>query len=112
MTVEHNTLDTMLAVHKKMKMLNWWDGEDPFQIVVETIGTQQCKLIQVSIWAYELKLLADESTGGNMSSVVENELEDWINNENSNWTKEAEIAKTKQDWDNIKIATRSLGVVW
>ncbi len=102
--MEHTTLDAMLAVHKKMKMLNWWDGEDPFQIVVETIGTQQCKLIQVSIWAYDLKLLADESTGGNMSSVVENELEDWIKNENSTWTKEAEIAKTKQDWDNIKIS--------
>ena len=38
-----------------------------------------------------------------MLSVVENELEDWIKNENSNQTKEAEIAKTKQDWDNKKI---------
>lgn len=103
-TLEHVTLDSMLAVHKKMKMLNWWDGEDPFQIVVETIGTQQCKLIEVAIWAYDLKFLADESTGGNMLSVVEIELEDWIRNENSTWGKEAEIAKTKQDWNNIKIS--------
>lgn len=102
--MEHTTLDTMISVHKKMKMLNWWDGEDPFQIIIETIGTQQCKLVEVSIWAYDLKLLADESTGGDMLSVVESELEDWIKSENSNWTKESEIAKRKQDWDNMKIS--------
>ena len=102
-TMDHTTFEAMLAVHKKMKMLNWWDGEDSFQIVVETIGTQQCKLIQASTWAYDLKLLADESTGANMSSVVESELEDWLKIENSTWTKEAEIAKTKQDWDNTKL---------
>lgn len=48
-TMKNITLDKMLAVHKNMKMLNWWDGEDPFQIVVETIGTQQYKLIQVGM---------------------------------------------------------------
>lgn len=101
--MESSILDTMISIHKDMKMLNWWDGEDPFQIIVETIGTQQCKLIETSIWAYDLKLLTDESTGGEMLSVVENELEDWIKSENSNWTKESEIAKRKQDWDNIKI---------
>lgn len=102
--MEHTTFEAMLAVHKKMKMLNWWVGEDPFQIILETIGTQQCRLIEASIWTYDLKLLADESTGGNMSSVVESELEDWINNENSTWSKEAENAETKQDWDSIKVS--------
>jgi endonuclease III-like uncharacterized protein len=101
--MENSLLDTMVSIHKKMKMLNWWDGEDSFQTIVETVGTQQCKLIEASIWAYDLKLLSDESTGGDMLSVVENELEDWIKSENSNWTKESEIAKKKQDWDDIKI---------
>lgn len=62
--MKDTTLDAMVAIHKNMKMLNWWDGEDPFQIIVETMGTQQCKLIEASIWSYDLKLLADESTGG------------------------------------------------
>lgn len=101
--MENKILDTLISIHTDTKMLNWWDGEDPFQIVVETIGTQQCKLIDVSIWAYDLKLLADESISGNMLLVIENELEDWIENENSSWIKEAEIAKSTQDWDKKKI---------
>lgn len=96
-------LDSLISTHKDTKMLNWWDGEDPFQIILETIGTQQCKLIDVSIWAYDLKLLVDTSIGGSMLSVVERELEDWIKNENSSWLKEADIAKKTQDWNKQKI---------
>lgn len=103
MKLDHTTLDDIIAIHKNMKMLNWWDGEDPFQIIVETIGTQQCKLIEASIWSYDLKLLADEATGGNMLSIVESELEDWLEDENSTWGKEAEIAEITQDWDKAKI---------
>ena len=101
--MNHIALDAIVAIHKDMKMLNWWDGEDPFQIIAETMGTQQCKLIEASIWTYDLKLLADESTGGNMLSVVENELDGWLNMENSSWPKEAESAQEKQDWDRSKI---------
>jgi hypothetical protein len=54
--------------------------------VNKVIEVRICHLVTkvISIWAYDLKLLADESIGGNMLSVVENELEDWIKNENSN----------------------------
>jgi len=39
--MENSLLDTMVSIHKKMKMLNWWDGEDSFQIIVETIEADQ-----------------------------------------------------------------------
>lgn len=101
---EYQTLDTMVATHGTLKMLNWWEGEDPFQIIVETIATQQCKLIQGSSWAYELKLMADEATGGTMAAEVEAELDDWLRSENTIWEAEAAQARGTQDWDSNRVA--------
>ncbi len=98
-------LDEIVSIREKMKGLDWFDGEDPFQIILETIGTQQCRLVQAAIWSYDLKLLADEATGGDMLSVVESDLEDWIKSENATWAKEADTAKKAgRDWHEREIS--------
>ena len=89
-------LDEIVSIREKMKGLDWFDGEDPFQIVLETIGTQQCRLVQAAIWSYDLKLLADEAMGGDMLSIVESELEDWIKSENTVGPKKETLPKEQE----------------
>ena len=99
-------LDEIVSIREKMKGLDWFDGEDPFQIVLERqSGTQQCRLVQAAIWSYDLKLLADEAMGGDMLSIVESELEDWIKSENTAWAKEGDTAqRTGRDWHEREIS--------
>jgi hypothetical protein len=119
--MDEKTLDQLISIHHEWKMLNWWEGEHPFQIIAETIATQQCKLIQGSTWTYELKLLADECTKGNMIDEVGVELEEWVKKNGTTWKIEADVARVTPDWsrntikyiedtsnDKASIAVRSL----
>lgn len=119
--MDEKTLNQLISIHDEWKMLNWWKGEHPFQIIVETIATQQCKLIEGSTWTYELKLLGDECTKGNMINEVEVELDEWLRENGTTWKIEADTARETPDWsqnriryieDNFRrkasIATRSL----
>lgn len=101
--MEEKDLDLLIFIHDKIKTLNWFEGEHYFQVILETIGTQQCKLIDSAIWSYELKLLADESVGGNMIEEVESELNGWLEDNDTTWEKETSLARNKQDWGEKKL---------
>lgn len=102
--MDEKTLNQLISIHDEWKMLNWWEDEKRFQIIVETIATQQCKLIDGSTWTYELKLLADECTKGNMINEVEVELEEWLKENGTTWKMEADTArKLSSDWSQNRI---------
>ncbi len=101
--MDRKTLDELASIHAKGRILNWWKHEPPFQIVVEAIAAQQCKLTDALVWVYELKVLADEATEGNMANEVMVELEEWLRKNGSTWKKEAEDARTKLGWRQSRI---------